>query len=87
MLSLDEVVRHRVHDIGEGNVKGPANSGEELARSLFLTSLHLGEVAEGDCRGRRDVTQRAPLILTPTTKLVTDDMPKNDHEPTSLPNP
>jgi hypothetical protein len=26
------------------------------------------------------------LILTPTTKLVTDDMPKNDHEPTSLPN-
>ena len=87
VLSLDEVVRHRVHDIGEGNVKGPANSGEELARSLFLASLHLGEVAEGDCRGRRDVTQRAPLILTPTTKLVTDDMPKNDHEPTSLPNP
>ena len=83
-LGLNQVIRNRVHHIGERHIKGSADRCKQLARRLFLTSLDLREVTERDCGSGRYIAKRATLILTTTPKFVTDHMPKNDHGRTSL---
>lgn len=48
--------------IRQFDVEGVANSGEQLARCLFLPAFHLGQVAEGDSGGRGDFPQGSTLL-------------------------
>ena len=55
--------RSRIDEqVGELDVEGIADSGEELTRRLFLPAFDLRQVAQGDPGGRGDLTERAALL-------------------------
>lgn len=77
---LSDRHEHRRQAYAEGTADGE----EHLRRRLLLTTLHLGQVTEGDGGGGGDVTKGAALEQANTPKLDADHLAEHDHG-TTLP--
>jgi hypothetical protein len=67
-----EAIADLTHNHGDGGVESFCYRGEDFGARLFLATLHLAEVTEGDARLARDLTKGTALLETEITENVTD---------------
>src|SRR5699024_7101275 len=79
-----DVERDIAEELAEGHVERLTNGGEQLAGGLLLPPFHLGEVAETDPGGTRDVPQCPALVGTSVSEPVTDRLAQQDGHLTRL---
>jgi len=65
--------------LGQAQAQTGAHRREQLGGRLLGAPLELAEVTEGDGGGRRDIAQRAALVLTDLAQDLAQLVPKQDH--------
>ena len=78
-LGERQVVADLAQHLGERDVERLADRAEQLGGRFLLPALDLGQVAEGDPGGGRDLAQGAALLAAALAQHVTEQAAEQDH--------